>query len=256
MKRSIFAIAFLAVVTCVPAVHAQEHEHSHGDAETLGIVHFPTSCQNVDAEFTRAVALLHSFGYEEARREFDAVAAKDPSCAMAYWGIAMTWYHPIWAPPNEKELAAGIAAAQNAAKLAAKTERERGYISAIGVFYEDADPANHRARAVAYSAALERLAKQLPDDHEAQIFYALSLLGAAPPDDLTFANQKKAAAILNALLPLEPQHPGIAHYMSHSFDYPQLAADALPAARAYSKIAPDSPHASHMPSHIFTRLGL
>jgi tetratricopeptide (TPR) repeat protein len=175
---------------------------------------------------------------------------------MAYWGIAITLYHPIWAPPNTQELAAGSAAAKKAATLSEPTERERGYIAAIGVFYRDSDRLGHQARAQAYSDALLQLSKRLPDDHEAQIFYALSLLGAAPPGDANFANQKQAAAILNGLLPLEPQHPAIAHYMIHSFDYPELAVEALPAARAYSKIAPDSPHALHMPSHIFTRLGL
>jgi len=256
MRRELFWFVGVAVMVAAPAIGAHEHEHADGDLNSLGVVHFPTSCHDVDAEFTRAVALLHSFGYEEARRAFEAVAATDPSCAMAYWGIAMTWYHPIWAPPNASELAAGAAAAQKAAELAAHTDRERGYIAAIGVFYRDSDRLTHQVRAQAYSAALEQLAEATPDDHEAQIFYALSLLGAAAPNDPTFANQKKAAAILNALLPLEPQHPGIAHYMIHSFDYPQLAEDALPAARAYSKIAPDSPHALHMPSHIFTRLGL
>jgi hypothetical protein len=256
MRHSILSIAFTAGLLFTPFAVAHEHEHDDGEAQTLGVVNFPTSCRNVDAEFTRAVALLHSFGYEEARRAFEAVAAKDPSCAIAYWGIAMTWYHPIWAPPNAQELAAGTAAAKKAAELSATTDRERGYVAAIGVFYRDTDRLNHKARAQAYSAAMEQLAKQLPDDHEAQIFYALSLLGAAPQNDPTFANQKKAAAILNGLLPSEPQHPGIAHYMIHAFDYPQLAEDALPAARAYSRIAPDSPHALHMPSHIFTRLGL
>ena len=232
-------------------------------AASLGTVNFPSTCNGVDAEFTRAVALLHSFGYEESRRAFEAVLAKDPACAMAYWGIAMTFYHPLWAPPNAQELAAGAAAAQKAAQLtpatpqvAPATPRERGYIAAIGAFYRDADRLDQRVRAQAYSDAMGSLANELPDDHEARIFYALSLLGSAPPNDTTFANQKKAAAILNTLLPLEPQHPGIAHYMIHAFDYPQLAADALPAARAYSQIAPDSPHALHMPSHIFTRLGL
>jgi tetratricopeptide (TPR) repeat protein len=256
MRRSFLSIEFTAVLLLAPAIPAQEHQHSHGEMEALGKVNFPTSCRGVDAEFTRAVALLHSFGYEESRRAFEAVAAKDPSCAMAYWGIAMTWYHPIWAPPNPQELAAGTAAARKAAELDAKTERERGYIAAIGAFYRDSDRLNHQARALAYSDAIEQLSKQFPDDHEARIFYALSLLGTAPPGDATFANQKKAAAILNSLLPIEPQHPGITHYMIHSFDYPQLAAEALPAARAYSRIAPDSPHALHMPSHIFTRLGL
>jgi len=256
MRRPIRLIGYATLVLCAPLAPAQEHEHSHADSQTLGEVHFPTSCHAVDREFTRAVALLHSFGYEEARRAFETVVASDPTCAMAYWGIAMTWYHPIWTPPNAQELAAGAAAATRAAALSAGTERERGYIDAIGAFYRDADRLDHRARAKAYSDAMMRLSDQLTDDHEAQIFYALSLLGTAPADDASFANQKKAAAILNGLLPLEPKHPGIAHYMIHSFDYPQLASDALPAARAYSKIAPDSPHALHMPSHIFTRLGL
>jgi tetratricopeptide (TPR) repeat protein len=256
MRRLLLSIGLIVVTLLAPAIRAQEHAHAHGEMEALGKVNFPTSCRNVDAEFTRAVALLHSFGYEEARRAFEAVAAKDPACAMAYWGIAMTWYHPIWAPPNSQELAAGTAAAKKATELGATNERERGLVAAIGTFYRDADRLNHQARAQAYSNALEQLAKQLPDDHEVQIFYALSLLGTAPPDDATFANQKQAAAILNSLLPVEPQHPGITHYMIHSFDYPQLAADALPAARAYAQIAPDSPHALHMPSHIYTRLGL
>jgi tetratricopeptide (TPR) repeat protein len=243
-----FALAF--------AGDARAHDHDHGSSEALGTVHFPTSCRDVDVEFTRAVALLHSFGYEESRRAFESVIAKDPACAMAYWGIAMTWYHPIWAPPNSQELAAGRAAAERAASLQSHSDRELGYIAAIGLFYRDSDRVDHQRRARAYSEAMGQLAAQAPDDHEVQIFYALSLLGTAPPNDPTFANQKKAAAILNALLPLEPNHPGITHYMIHSFDYPQLAADALPAARAYAKIAPDSPHALHMPSHIFTRLGL
>ena len=256
MRRPILSMGCAAILLFAPFAPAEEHEHSHGPSETLGEVHFPTSCRGVDVEFTRAVALLHSFGYAEARRAFEAVAAKDPRCAMAYWGIAMTWYHPIWAPPNSQELAAGTAAATRAAALSADTERERGYIAAVGAFYRDADRLDQRTRARAYSDAMMRLSDQLTDDHEARIFYALSLLGAAPPDDATFANQKRAAAILNGLLPVEPRHPGVAHYMIHSFDYPQLASEALPAARAYSRIAPDSPHALHMPSHIFTRLGL
>lgn len=257
MKHLALSIGCVALLSFASSVPAQEHDHSHVAPETLGVVHFPTSCRGVDAEFTRAVALLHSFGYQEARREFEAVLAKDPACAMAYWGIAMTWWHPIWAPPSGSDLAAGAAASERAVELAAnKPARERGYIDAVAAFYRDANRLDHRSRAKAYGDAMLQLSQQLPDDHEVQIFYALSLLGTAPPDDATFANQKKAAVILNALLPLEPQHPGIAHYMIHSFDYPQLAADALPAARAYSKIAPDSPHALHMPSHIFTRLGL
>ena len=249
-------VALIAALLAFAALaRAEEHDHAQG-VEGLGQVNFPTSCRNVDAEFTRAVALLHSFGYDEARRAFEAVVARDPTCAIAYWGIAMTWWHPLWSPPGPDDLRAGADAAARAAVIRGRNARERGYIDAIGVFYRDTKRLGHRARAEAYSKSMETLANRFPDDHEARIFYALSLLGAAPPDDLTFANQRKAAAILNALLPLEPEHPGIAHYMIHSFDYPELAADALPAARAYSKIAPHSPHALHMPSHIFTRLGL
>ena len=241
---------------CAFAAPAQE-DHRHGGEEALGVVHFPTSCRvEVQAEFTRAVALLHSFGYEESRKAFQAVAARDPECGMAQWGIAMTQYHPIWSPPMPAELAAGRAAAEKAARLGAKTDRERGYIDAIGVFYADVETKDHRGRAAAYRDAMEGLSRRLPDDHEAAIFFALSLLGAAPPSDPSFAQQKRAAEILNGLLASEPQHPGIAHYMIHAFDYPPLAERALPAARAYAKIAPSAPHALHMPSHIFTRLGL
>ena len=154
------------------------------------------------------------------------------------------------------DLAAGRAAAETAAKVGAKTERERAYIDAIGVFYRDSDKVDHRTRALAYRAALEEMARRDPTDHEASIFYALMLIGTAPPADPTLANQKKAAEILNGILEKEPQHPGVAHYLIHAFDYPTLAAMALPAARAYAEIAPSSPHALHMPSHIFTRLGL
>jgi tetratricopeptide (TPR) repeat protein len=235
----------------------EDHVHAHGETETLGTVHFPTSCAAaVSGDFTRAVALLHSFGYEESRLAFEEVATKDPACGMAQWGIAMTEYHPIWAPPSPAELAAGKAASAKALDLGARTEREKGYKDAIAAFYSHEQRLDHHARAVAYRDAMEKLSRRFPEDHEAAIFYALALLGSAPPADPTFASQKKAAAILNGLLPAEPQHPGIAHYMIHAFDYPPLAADALPAARAYAKIAPSSPHALHMPSHIFTRLGL
>lgn len=258
MKRMLIGIGLAAACTALaaPALAQQEHQHSHGETEELGIVHFPNSCRpEVATEFTRAVALLHSFGYAESRLAFQSVAEKDPRCGIAYWGIAMTYYHPIWAPPAPDELAAGQAAAKKAEELGAGTEREKGYIAAIGTFYRDTERRDHRVRSAAYRDAVESLSRRFPDDHEATIFYALALLGTAPPADASYAVQKKAAAILNALLPLEPQHPGIAHYMIHAFDYPQLASEALPAARAYAKIAPASPHALHMPSHIFTRLG-
>jgi tetratricopeptide (TPR) repeat protein len=260
MTRTATRIVTIAALVLLPAaeVIAQEdHSHVHGADETLGTVHFQTSCRpEVAGAFTRAVALLHSFGYEEARKEFENVARRDPSCGMASWGVAMTYYHPIWSPPNDAELAAGQTAARRAQQVGGTTPRERGYIAAIGEFYSDVNRAHHDARALAYCKALEEMAHRSPEDHEAAIFYALALLGTAPPSDTTYANQKAAAAILNGLLAAEPDHPGIAHYLIHAFDYPELAQEALPAARAYAKIAPSSPHALHMPTHIFTRLGL
>jgi hypothetical protein len=249
-----------ALVLAMPAALSarddggQEHSHAHAAGEKLGTVDFPVSCgKEAAVAFTRATALLHSFGYEEARRGFEDVAGKDPKCGMAQWGIAMTYYHPIWAPPPPADLAAGKAAAEKAAALGAATERERAYIAAVGAYYAGPDP---RARAEAFRTAMADVARRFPQDDEAAIFHALTLLATAPPSDATFARQKEAAVILNGLLPRHPDHPGIAHYVIHSFDYPALAADALPAARAYAKIAPASPHALHMPSHIFTRLGL
>ena len=255
LQKTVASLLFSALLA--PAAPAQEEHHHHDKGETLGEVHFPVSCKpEVQPAFTRAVALLHSFGYEDSRNAFAGVAAQDPECGMAQWGIAMTWYHPIWAPPQPAELAAGRAAARKAAAIGAKTERESGYIKAIGAFYDDGGGADHRTRAEAYRRAMEDLSRRFPDDHEAAIFHALALLATAPPSDTTFTQQKKAADILNGLLEGEPRHPGIAHYMIHSFDYPPLADRALPAARAYAKIAPSAPHALHMPSHIFTRLGL
>jgi len=257
-KNRVFLVLSVAVALLFRTARAQEeHQHSHGDTESLGKVNFSTSCSaDAASDFTRAVAFLHSFGYEESRRSFKAVATKDPGCAMAYWGIAMTWYHPIWSPPTAADLAAGKTAVGKAMEIGGKTDRERGYIGAIKAFYRDSETVPHGPRAKAYETATAQLSQRFPDDHEAAIFYALALLGTAPPSDTTYVNQKKAAAILNGLLPLEPEHPGITHYMIHSFDYPALAAEALPAARTYAKIAPGSPHALHMPSHIFTRLGL
>lgn len=253
-------LIFLIVVCCLavlPAIAQESHDHHHPQGETLGRIDFPITCKpEVQAAFTRAVALLHSFGYEEARHAFAGVAEKDPACGMARWGVAMSYYHPLWAPPTPAELGAGKAAAEEAAKLGATSERERGFIQAIGAFYQDAEKLEHRPRALAYKAGMEKLSASFPDDDEAAVFYALSLLGTAPPSDATFAQQKKAAEILNRLLPQHADHPGILHYVIHAFDYPQLASLALPAAQSYAKVAPSSAHAQHMPSHIFTRLGL
>ncbi len=252
----------LVLACCLAAfpAAAQEHDHQHGHhgaAEELGVVDFPIGCSpKAKPAFDRALAFLHSFGYEEARRGFEEAAQADPECGIAHWGVAMSHYHPIWAPPTPAERAAGAAAAEEAAQVGAKSERERGYIAAIGVFYRDAGTRDHQTRAQAFSSALEKLAAAFPEDDEAAIFHALTLLATAPPSDATYAQQKRAAAILNGLLPEHPRHPGIAHYTIHAFDYPELAELALPAARAYARIAPASSHALHMPSHIFTRLGL
>ena len=250
----------VALVLLAPARASAQHEHDHAHTvpEGFGTIHFPTSCKpELSSDFERAVAMLHSFAYPEAATAFAAVAAKDPNCAMAQWGIAMSYFHTIWGPPTPDEFAAGKAASEKATALAPRASaREQDLIAAIGAYYKG-DGVPHATRVVAYEQAMATAAQRNPDDHEVQIFHALSMLGVAynSPPDKTYARQKQAAAILNGLLPLEPNHPGIAHYMIHSFDYPELAELAVPAARAYAKIAPAAPHALHMPSHIFTRLG-
>jgi tetratricopeptide (TPR) repeat protein len=234
-----------------------QHVHPAGDPTKLGKVSFPVSCDpSVQPQFSSAVAMLHSFWYEKASDTFAGIAEKDSACGMAYWGIAMTYYHQIWSAPGPADLKAGTAAMERAKLVGAKTQRERDYIAAIEAFYRDADKLDHRTRALAYEKVMEQLQTRYPDDHEAAIFHALALLATAPPTDKTYVNQKKAGAILEPLFVEQPEHPGIAHYLIHAYDYPPLADRALDAARRYAKIAPDSPHALHMPSHIFTRLGL
>ena len=239
---------------------AAQHEHHEAPPERLGTVSFPISCNaNAQARFTRAIALLHSFWYEEAERAFLETAKADPGCGMAWWGVAMSNYHPVWPSPySPAELTRGTAAAAKAKSIGAKTAREKAYINAIATFYRDAEKTDIIPRARAYEAALEGLTSQFPDDDEARIFYGLALVahGMSTPADKTYAYQKKAADIFNSLLVTHPDHPGIAHYLIHSFDYPSLAPLALNAAYAYAKIAPSSPHALHMPSHIFVRLGM
>jgi len=255
--RHAAALCFLLLFT-TGALYAQEHQHGdHHDRGDLGEVHFPVSCnEQAKTDFENAVALLHDFWYAESEKAFQKVATDDPTCAMAYWGVAMSNYHPVWVPPSPAELGRGRSAAVKATSMDAKTDRERGYINAIAQFYKDTDTLNHRTRAKNYANAMARVHNQNPEDMEASIFYALSLLGTMDITDKSFAVQKEAASILTPLVSKAPNHPGIAHYIIHSFDYPGLAELALPAARAYARIAPASPHALHMPSHIFTRLGL
>ena len=234
--------------------------HEPGDragAHTSGSVHFPISCSAAaQPQFDHAVALLHSFWYEEAVKAFAEVAATDRSCAMAQWGIAMSWWYPLWYPPSEKALWAGSSAVAQAQTLGAKTDRERAYIAAIAAFYKDFATRDHRTRALAYEHEMEQLHERFPEDREAATFYALALDATALPTDKTFVNQRKAAAILEKVSAEVPDHPGVAHYLIHSYDSPPLAEQGLPAARHYAQIAPAVPHALHMPSHIFTRLGL
>ena len=243
-----------------PAVAQHEHEHPAGDVGKLGRVNFPVSCNaSVQAQFNSAVAMLHSFWYEKANETFAQVAQKDPACAMAYWGIAMTYYHPIWSPPGPADLKAGLAAVEKAKSIGVKTQRERDYISAIESFYKDSDKLDHRTRVLRHEKEMDGLQARYVDDPEARIFYALALLATSlntSPPDKTYAREKKAGEILERIFVEQPEHPGVAHYIIHAYDYPSLAKRALDASRRYAKIAPDSPHALHMPSHIFTRLGL
>lgn len=253
-------IRAVALLCFACTVVAQMPEHHHDAGENFGKVSFPISCAAGTQEaFTKAVAQLHSFAYEDAETAFNAIASRDPQCGMAWWGVAMTNYHPVWPSPySPAELARGIAAAKKAEAAGAKTPRERAYIDAIATFYRDADKTDVNTRARAYEEKMAALTAQYPDDDEAAIFYGLSLVahGMSMPTDKTYTYQKKAAGIFNALLAKHPDHPGIAHYLIHSFDYPALAPLALNAAYAYSKIAPAAPHALHMPSHIFVRLGM
>ncbi len=222
----------------------------------VGDVSFPVSCSaEAQQQFTRAVALLHSFWYEEAVKAFTVVAATDPTCAMAYWGVAMSNWYPLWYPPGEAALKAGADAVAQAQSIGAKTDRERDYIDAIASFYRDSDKLDNRTRSVAYEKAMEQVYKRYPDDREAGVFYALALNSTALPTDKTYANQEKAAKILQRVFAEQPNHPGAAHYLIHSYDSAPLADLGLPAAICYSEIAPAVPHALHMPSHIFTRVG-
>jgi tetratricopeptide (TPR) repeat protein len=258
MKHILLLVSFLSAALFSPAIAQEMHPHRHERPEKLGTVNFSTSCSpKAQKQFNHAVAWLHSFEYEEAEKAFTEVAATDPQCGMAYWGIAMSNYHPLWVPPTPAELKKGWNAVEKAKAAGQKTQREQDYIAAIELFYKDHDKLDHRARAFAYSDAMKQLHTRNPTDREAGVFYALTLIatGMMSPGK-TYEREKQAAQILNDVLAREPQHPGVSHYLIHSYDYPALAQLALPAARSYAKIAPASAHAQHMPSHIFTRLGL
>ena len=253
LTNVLLPVVLTIFLLCAPVATAQG---ASGQSEQLGKVHFPTSCvPAAGSQFERAVAMLHSFWYEEAVKAFTAVTETDPACAMGFWGVAMSIYYPLWYPPSEATLKKGRAAVEKATTVGGKTQRERDYIAAIEAFYKDTDKLDHRTRTLAYEKAMERVYLRHPDDREAAVFYALALVATAVPTDKTYANQLKAAAMLEKVFAEQPNHPGVAHYIIHSYDYPPLAGRALPAARGYAKIAPSVPHALHMPAHIFTRLG-
>ncbi len=241
------------------ALAQHEHgDHDHGESATVtyGHITFPTSCAtSVQHEFELAVAELHSFEYSTAEKQFHAVAEHDPGCAIAYWGEAMTLYHQLWATPRKDALSDGWALVQKAEAAKEQNAREAGYIAAAAAYFKPGDQSGEE-RATAYSLAMDKLHEAYPEDEEAAIFYALSLLAAEPSTDTTLAYPKKAVAILNGVLAKDPDHPGITHYLIHACDNPQMAQEGLAAARHYASIAPGSPHAVHMPSHIFARLGL
>ena len=257
-KLIAWALAIFLIVGSSGAWAHEEGKLQTGGPEKLGEVNFPVSCNDAaQKEFNRAMALFHSFWFDPAKKSFSKVLQLDPGCGMAHWGIAiMSMGNPLTWPPNPNALKAGAAEIAEAQRVGAKSERERDYISALGSFFKDWETTEYRPRAVAFEKAMEGVAARYPQDIEAQILYALVLNVTALPTDKTFANQLKAAGILEPLFKKYPNHPGAAHYLIHTYDYAELAEKGLPAARAYAKVAPSVPHALHMPSHIYSRVGL
>jgi len=253
-------LATTLLLSCASTALSQGQVHQHSGTEKLGTVHFSTSCNPAAApQFNRAVALLHSFEFGASIRAFNDVLAIDSTCAMAHWGIALSrWTNPfVVQTRTAAQLGPGKAAVDAASRLSDyATVRERAYITAVGKLFADYERVDQRTRVVAYERAMAELVAQQPADTEAKIFYALSLAAAAPPTDKTYANQLKAGSILEPLWALQPNHPGLAHYIIHSYDYPPLADRARAAARRYADIAPSAAHALHMPSHTFTRVGM
>ena len=254
MIRSLFAgltaITALSGVSMLPAFSQEESD------QRLGTVHFPTSCNEVaQRRFDRAMRYQHSFWYRESRGIFEEVIKADPECSIAYWGIALSYLDNPHNPPPPANLPLGLAAIEKAKVVGAKTQRERDFIDALLIFYTDYDKTPHAARVQSYLKAIEAVAQRYPDDDEAQLFYGITLNVAASANDKTYSNQLKGAAILEKVFQRQPRHPGVAHYLIHLYDTPVLAEKGIDAARRYSEIAPSAPHAQHMPTHIFTRVG-
>jgi tetratricopeptide (TPR) repeat protein len=277
MRKSAIALpaVFLALVSLMPVSCGESN--AGPSKETISLINLKRgeviTCGNTDKQFgsvafdisgsekvkqdfNLAIKLLHSFEYDEAEKVFARIIDEEPACAMAYWGVAMSNYHPLWTPPTEPELKKGAKAIVIAQAIGKKSAREAAYIDAIAAYYMNWNTVDHRTRTIAFEKAMEKLYADYPGDIETAIFYTLALNAAADPTDKSFAKQKKAASILNALYTAHPNHPGIVHYIIHTYDYPGLAELALPAARKYAAVAPSSSHALHMSSHIFTRLGL
>jgi Tfp pilus assembly protein PilF len=252
MNRTLI-VAIAAGAWMLPTVPAV----SEDDADSrFGTVHFETSCnETAQRRFDRAMRYQHSFWYQSSKELFEEVIKADPGCAIAYWGIALSLLYNPHAPPPPANLPLGLAALKQGQAIGARSQRERDYIDALTIFYTDYDKVPHAQRVQAYLKAMEGLAQKYPDDDEAQIFYAITLNVAAAPSDKTYANQLKGAAILEPIFRRQPRHPGVAHYLIHLYDSPALAQRGLDAAKRYATIAPAAPHALHMPSHIFTRVG-
>lgn len=252
------AIAAVSILVVLGYGQAAAQDHAHDSGGTFGTVHFETSCNaSVQAEFDRAVAMLHSFFYPETEKAFRAIAEREPACAMAYWGVAISQRpNPLTAPFPPQLLQQGWEAIQRARAANARTQRERDWIEALAPFYEGHATIDQQTRTQRYADAMGRLHERYPADSEAAVFYALALLEAVDLSDKTYASQLKAAAILEGLQKSQPNHPGIVHYIIHAYDYAPIANKGLPAARSYAALAPSAPHALHMPSHIFSTLGM
>jgi tetratricopeptide (TPR) repeat protein len=253
MRESVFVVIIAGVTMLGPSGPSVAQDNAD---QKFGTVHFATSCsETAQRRFDRAMRYQHSFWYNASKEIYEETLKADPGCAIAYWGIALSLLNNPHSPVPAPNLPLGLAAIEKAKSVGAKTQRERDYIDALAVMYVDYDKTPHQARVQSYLTAMEALAAKYPDDDEAQIFYAITLNVAASPADKTYTKQLKGAAILEPIYQRQPQHPGVAHYLIHLYDYPAIAAKGLPAALRYSKIAPNAPHAQHMPSHIFTRVG-
>ncbi len=257
MKYGLILPSLVAILSTPPAPGIASMQNAAPVVERLGTVNFRVSCSPAAQKtFDQAVAWQHSFEFEQSEAGFRKAAQQDPTCAMAWWGVAMSQWHPLWEHPDAAALKKGAEALQKAETLGPKTDREKAYVAALEKFYQDPGKLDHQARAEAYSQAMGLLHQHYPNDLEAGAFYALSLLASEPTPDPGLAHRREALAILNVLFENAPNHPGVAHYIIHACDVPGLAPQGLEAAQRYTQIAPDSPHALHMPAHIFTRLGL